>query len=265
MTDDAPFVTLEADEAVCTITLNRPRARNPLSLAMIEALQGALASETATRSNAIVLRGEGPAFSAGHDLKEVQAHRNDADGGRAFYDHLMAQCADLMTGIARHPRPIIAEVAGIATAAGCQLVASCDLAIAGASARFATPGVNIGLFCSTPMVAVTRAVGRKAAMEMLLTGDMIGADKALEIGLVNKVTPDDELADAVRALAQSVTAGSAEAIAYGKSVAADQMTMSLDDAYRATSDVMARNLMADDADEGIDAFLTKRPPQWRSP
>ena len=254
-----PTPLLRRDEAgVAWLTLNRPAARNALSVALMSALDEALeaiAPDPAVR--VVVIAGEGPAFCAGHDLREMRADR-----GEARMAALFAQCSALMTRIVRLPKPVIARVHGIATAAGCQLVASCDLAVAAADARFATPGVNIGLFCSTPMVALSRAVPRKAAMEMLLTGDLIDAARAREIGLVNRVVPAGQLDAAVQALAAQIAGKSALTLAIGKEAFYRQAEMPLDDAYRYAAEVMTRNMMAHDAAEGIDAFIAKRPPTW---
>jgi len=243
---------------VAWLTLNRPAARNALSVALMSSLAQALDAIATDRSvRVVVIGGAGPAFCAGHDLREMRA-----DPSRDVMAALFAQCSELMTRIVRLPRPVIARVHGIATAAGCQLVASCDLAVAAADARFATPGVNIGLFCSTPMVALSRAVGRKAAMEMLLTGEMIDAARAREIGLVNRVVPPDELDAAVAALAAQIAGKSQLTLAIGKEAFYRQAEMPLDDAYRYAAEAMTRNMMAQDAAEGIDAFLEKRTACW---
>lgn len=246
------------DGPVATLTLNRPRARNALSAAMLSALVGELAAIGDDRAvHVVVLAGVGPAFSAGHDLREIQANPDPA-----FRERLFVQCSGLMVRITRLRQPVIAKVGGVATAAGCQLVATCDLAVAGASARFATPGVDIGLFCSTPMVAVTRNVAPKHAMEMLLTGEMIGAAEAARIGLVNRVVPDVELDAEVSDLAARIASKSPATVAVGKEAYWRQRDLPLVDAYAYTSGVMAENLDTADATEGIDAFLTKRPPTW---
>jgi len=205
----------------------------------------------------VVISGAGPAFCAGHDLRELRSQPL-----RPFYEATFQLCSRLMTRIVRLPKPVIARVHGVATAAGCQLVASCDLAVAAETARFATPGVNIGLFCSTPMVALSRAVGRKPAMEMLLTGDLISARRAYELGLINRVVPETELDASVTALAQQIVAKSPLTLAIGKEAFYRQADMNLDDAYAYASDVMTRNMLARDAAEGIDAFLGKREPHW---
>jgi enoyl-CoA hydratase/carnithine racemase len=242
---------------VAWLTLNRPAARNALSVALMTALEAALddvAADPALR--VVVIAGNGPAFCGGHDLREMRGQDS------ATHAALFAQCSRLMTRLVRLPKPVIARVHGVATAAGCQLVASCDLAVAADTARFATPGVNIGLFCSTPMVALTRAVPRKQAMEMLLTGQMVEAARAREIGLVNRVVPEAELDMAVAALAATIAAKSPLTLAIGKEAFARQAELPLDDAYAYAAAVMTRNMSTDDAVEGIDAFLAKRPPVW---
>jgi enoyl-CoA hydratase/carnithine racemase len=256
--DDDAFVVREDRAGVATLTLNRPRVRNALSRPMMAALQTALTmagDDPAVR--VVVVRGAGPGFCAGHDLRELRA-LTDPDETLALF----RQCAALMQTIVALPRPVIAQVHGVATAAGCQLVATCDLAVAGESARFATPGVDIGLFCSTPMVALTRAVGSKAAMEMLLTGAMLDAATAVRIGLINRAVPDADLDDAVAALARTIAAKSAPTIAIGKAAFHRQRDMNLADAYAETAAVMAANLATADAAEGIAAFLERRAPTW---
>ncbi len=243
---------------IATLTLNRPAARNALSIGLMEALDAALAAIGEDRSiNAVIIAANGPAFCAGHDLREIRA-----TPGREAYAAVFALCSRLMQRIVRLPKPVIAQVNGVATAAGCQLVATADLAVAAEGARFATPGVDIGLFCSTPMVALTRAVGRKAAMEMLLTGQMVPAARARELGLINAVVPEVELASATRALALRIASKSPLTVAIGKEAFYRQAEMVLPDAYAYASEVMTRNMMARDAAEGIDAFLDKRQPQW---
>ena len=211
----------------------------------------------------IVLAANGPAFCAGHDLKEMTAGRAAEDGGRAYFAHVMGQCSGVMQGIVTCAKPVIAEVTGVATAAGCQLVASCDLAIAADTARFSTPGVHIGLFCSTPMVALSRNVSNKHAMEMLLTGDMIPADRAAEIGLVNRSVPSDVLRDAVMEMAGKIASKSSMTLATGKRAFYAQREMPLAEAYAFASQVMVDNMLARDAEEGIGAFIEKRTPQWQ--
>lgn len=255
--DQSPL--LQANEAgLAILTLNRPAARNSLSHALMTAMEEALkdiAHDSSVR--VVIIAANGPAFCAGHDLKEMRANSN-----RAYFEALFQQCSRLMQTIVALPKPVIAQVQGIATAAGCQLVASCDLAIASDEARFATPGVNIGLFCSTPMVALSRAVGRKAAMEMLLTGDAIDAAEARRIGLVNRVVAPQDLADETRALARRIAGKSPLALSIGKEAFYKQAEMPLDAAYDYAAEVMTRNMLARDAAEGIDAFLEKRAPHW---
>jgi enoyl-CoA hydratase/carnithine racemase len=251
------------DGAVLRLSLNRPQARNALSSALMGALAQALDAAAAdTGVRVVILAAEGNVYSSGHDLKEMQARRVEGDKGAAAFAALFRQCSVLMQQIVTLPKPVIAEVQGTATAAGCQLVASCDLAVASEVARFATPGVDIGLFCSTPMVALSRAVGRKAAMEMLLTGEAVSALRARELGLVNRVVPEAELHDATRALAAQIAAKSPLSVAIGKEAFYRQAEMDLSRAYNYASEVMTRNMLARDAEEGIDAFLAKRQPQW---
>jgi len=258
MTTNAPVLLEEHDRGVLRLTLNRPEARNALSAALIGALLEALGRAAADpQARVVVIDGAGPGFCAGHDLRELRA-----DPRRATYERLFAQCSELMLAIVRLPKPVIAEVDGVATAAGCQLVVTCDLAVAAEDARFATPGVNIGLFCSTPMVALTRAVGRKAAMEMLLTGKLIDAATAQAIGLVNRVVPREELRDAVDALAREIAGKSALTLKIGKEAFYRQAELDLAAAYRYAAEVMTTNMQARDAGEGIDAFLAKRAPVW---
>jgi enoyl-CoA hydratase/carnithine racemase len=253
----------ETEGDVAVLTLNRAAARNSLSDALIAALHGALDDIAADSSvRAVVIAAHGPAFCAGHDLKELTARRADADGGRAYFGQLMNACSAMMQSIVRLPKPVVAAVQGIATAAGCQLVASCDLAVASDEARFATPGVDIGLFCSTPMVALSRNVPRKQAMEMLLTGEPITAERARDIGLVNRVVAAGTERDAAIALAQQVARKSAHTIRIGKEAFYKQAEMSLTEAYRFAAEVMTENMMARDAEEGIGAFIEKRAPQW---
>lgn len=248
---------LVAEGAVARITLNRPKRRNALSLALMEELDEALREVSARAGvRVIVIEGAGAAFSAGHDLSEMIGR------DQAFLQELFAVCTLMMQTIHQLPHPVIAKVHGVATAAGCQLVASCDLAVASSEARFATPGVNIGLFCSTPMVALSRAVGRKPAMEMLLTGELIDAGRAREIGLVNRVVGPEALDAEVAALAIQIAAKSRLTVGIGKEAFYRQAEMSLEDAYAYAAEVMTRNMMARDAGEGIDAFLEKRAPCW---
>jgi enoyl-CoA hydratase/carnithine racemase len=253
-----PILLREDDAGIARLILNRPQARNALSMALMEALDAqlvAIATDAAVK--VVVIAGSGPAFCAGHDLREMRTRPGQASAEETF-----KLCSRMMLRLVNLPKPVIAQVHGVATAAGCQLVASCDLAVAAETARFATPGVNIGLFCSTPMVALSRAVPRKHAMEMLLTGDMIDAPRAREIGLVNRVVPEAELAHATTALAAQIAAKSPLTLAIGKEAFYRQAELPLADAYAYASAVMARNMMAHDAAEGIDAFLAKRPPVW---
>ncbi len=248
---------------VAMLTLNRPEARNSLSEDLLTAMSAALSGIAAdTNVRAVVIAANGPAFCAGHDMRELLAYRADADSGRAYFTKLMDQCSAVMQAIVHLPQPVIAAVQGPATAAGCQMVASCDLAVASSAAGFCTPGVNIGLFCSTPMVALSRNVAPKHAMEMLLTGDMISAEQALRIGLINRVvTPGEERDDAIR-LAQQIAAKSAAVVKIGKQAFYGQLEKNLADAYRHASAVMVENMLLRDAAEGIGAFLEKRKPTW---
>jgi enoyl-CoA hydratase/carnithine racemase len=258
ITTNTPILLEDLDRGVLRLTLNRPDARNALSMALMSALLEALArAATEPQARVVVIAGAGPAFCAGHDLRELRA-----DPRRETYERVFAQCSELMLAIVRLPKPVIAAVHGVATAAGCQLVATCDLAVAAEDARFATPGVNIGLFCSTPMVALTRAVGRKAAMEMLLTGKLIDAQTAQAIGLVNRVAPREGLRDAVGNLAREIAGKSALTVAIGKEAFYRQAELDLAAAYRYAAEVMTTNMLAGDAGEGIDAFLAKREPIW---
>ena len=259
----APILLREDVTGVAILTLNRPQARNSLSEALLETLRDALSAIAHERStHVVVLTANGPAFSAGHDLKEFNGHRSDGDRGRAFYKHVMDLCSGVMQQIVTLPQPVIAAVQATATAAGCQLVASCDLAVTSQTAKFATPGVNIGLFCSTPMVALSRNVTRKAAMEMLLTGEMISAEDAARIGLVNQVVPAGTEREEALKLAAKITAKSPLTVKIGKEAFYRQLEMPLAEAYRYTSDVMVENMLARDAEEGITAFIEKRDPKW---
>jgi enoyl-CoA hydratase/carnithine racemase len=250
-------------DGIAVLTLNRATARNSLSVAMLEAMIEALAAIAADPAiRVVIIAADGPAFCAGHDLKELTARRTDADAGRAFFETVWKLCSTMMQAVIRLPQPAIACVQGTATAAGCQLVATCDLAVASTAATFATPGVNIGLFCSTPMVALSRNVARKHAMEMLLTGDPISADEALRIGLVNRLTPPgSERGEAIR-LAGQIAAKSASAIRIGKAAFYEQLEMGLAAAHDHASRVMVENMLSADAEEGIGAFLAKRKPNW---
>jgi enoyl-CoA hydratase/carnithine racemase len=245
------------------LTLARPEKRNSLSEAMLGALQAAIAEADGDEAvRAVVLAAEGPVFSAGHDLKELTARRSDADGGRAYHAQIMHQCSDMMRSIVRCRKPFIAAVQGPALAAGCQLVATCDLAVAATHATFATPGVNIGLFCSTPMVALSRNVPRKRAMEMLLLGEQLGADKAADYGLVNRVVPAAHVMGQALALAELIAAKPKATVAIGKEAFYRQLEMDLADAYSYAASVMVENMLHAEAKEGIGAFLEKRQPDW---
>ncbi|MDA0366888.1 MAG: enoyl-CoA hydratase [Proteobacteria bacterium] len=254
----APLVLRDENAGIVTLTLNRPGARNSLSQALMTELQRNLDDIAASPARVVILAGAGPAFCAGHDLKEIRS-----DPRAQTYEALFAQCSRLMQTLIGLPQPVIAQVHGPASAAGCQLVATCDLAIAGAAARFATPGVNIGLFCSTPMVALSRNVANKHAMEMLLTGEMIDADAAARIGLVNRVVPDDDLAAAVNIMARRIAEKSRVTVRIGKQAFYRQREMNLPDAYDYASRVMTENMLTHDAEEGIDAFIEKRDPVWK--
>jgi enoyl-CoA hydratase/carnithine racemase len=261
---DAPLLLRHMADGILTLTLNNPAARNSLSSAMMSALGDALdAARDDGETRVIVIAGAPPAFCAGHDLRELDSGKSQPDGGRALFTALMQQCARLMQSIVNHPRPVIADVRGVASAAGCQLAASCDLVVASSEARFATPGVNIGLFCSTPMVALSRKVSQKHAMEMLLTGEAISARRAHEIGLVNRVHAPEEMDEAVRGLAGRIASKSLMSLATGKEAFYRQVDMALPDAYAYTADVMIENMLKHDAREGVAAFIEKRAPQWR--
>ena len=244
------------------VTLDNPPA-NALSLEAMEALQAALdAARDDPSDRVIIIAAAGKLFSGGHDLKQMTAHRADADGGKAYFAHTFGACSRLMQSIVEHPKPVIAEVDGIATAAGCQLVASCDLAIASDRSRFGVNGIDVGLFCSTPAVALTRAIAPKRAMEMLLTGAMIDAAAALEFGLVNRVVRRDQLTATIDALAATIAAKSPTAIKLGKRAVRAQAGPSLADAYNCASRAMVENMLAADCEEGISAFFDKRAPRW---
>ena len=254
------LVRIVDDGAVRLITLANGARRNALSLAMIAELHAWLRATAQEKTiRAVIVTGEGPAFSAGHDLKEIQAARTYPDKGRAFFAELMAACAAMMLEIRAMPQPVIAAVEGIATAAGCQFVASCDLAVAGADAKFATPGVNIGLFCSTPMVALSRNVSNKHAMEMLLTGEMTDAETAHRFGLVNRVVPAGSAEAEARAMATLIASKPAATIKIGKEAFYRQKEMPLDEAYAYTSGVMVENMLIREAEDGIGAFVVRRP------
>ncbi|KIC20363.1 enoyl-CoA hydratase [Leisingera sp. ANG-Vp] len=266
MTSDPRILQVSAADGIATLILNRPAARNSLSLDMLHALQNAFEDWGARADiKVIVLAANGPAFCAGHDLKEMTAARENADGGRAFYRVTMETCSATMQAIVTCPKPVIAAVHGTATAAGCQLVASCDLAIAAEGTRFATPGVNIGLFCSTPMVALSRNVGRKQAMKMLLTGQMTDAETALNWGLISDIVPMEQLQAEAGKLAALIAGKSGRTLKIGKEAFYAQAQMSLEKAYDYATGVMVENMMIDDAKEGIQAFIEKRAPEWPAP
>jgi enoyl-CoA hydratase/carnithine racemase len=254
-----PILLRADDKGIATLTLNRPAQFNSLSQAMMTELQAALDAIAADPSvRVVVIAGAGKAFCAGHDLKEMRANYT-----KEFQQALFRQCSKLMMTLTELPQPVIARVHGIATAAGCQLVSMCDLAVAAQEARFAVSGINVGLFCSTPGVGLSRNMGRKQAMEMLLTGDFIDAETARSRGLVNRVVPADQLDAQVRQLAESIRAKSPVAVSMGKQMFYKQLEMGLDAAYQYAAEVMACNMMAEDAAEGIDAFIDKRKPQWK--
>ncbi|MDP5365323.1 MAG: enoyl-CoA hydratase [Paracoccaceae bacterium] len=260
-----PILLRELDDAgILRLTLNDSARRNALSEAMLGELGAAfIAAGQDPQVRVVVLAATGPAFCAGHDLKEMTAGRAGPEGGKAYFAKVMTMCSGVMQAIVHCPKPVIAEVSGIATAAGCQLVASCDLAIAADTAQFSTPGVHIGLFCSTPMVALSRNVADKHAMEMLLTGDMTSATRAAEIGLVNRAVPPQDLREATMQMARKIAAKSSMTLATGKRAYYAQRDMPLTQAYAYASSVMVDNMLARDAEEGIGAFIEKRAPQWQ--
>lgn len=260
----APFLLRADTEGVAVLTLNRGQARNPLSEGMLAALSEAFAGIARDRSvKAVILAADGPVYSAGHDLKEMSPHRADPDRGRAYFREIMGRCSAMMQQITALPQPVIAAVEGTATAAGCQLVATCDLAVAGANAKFCTPGVHIGLFCSTPMVALSRNLSAKHAMEMLLLGEMVPADEAARMGLVNRVVAAGGALSEARRLAAVIASKSPATIKIGKRTFYRQRELGLAAAYDHASAVMVENMLARDAEEGIDAFLQKRQPVWQ--
>ena len=259
----APPLLREDQDGIARLTLNRPAARNALSEGLIAALSEEFDRIARDRTvKAVVLSGPGPVFSAGHDLKEMTARRQDADRGRAYFADILGRCSAMMQRIVRLPQPVIAAVEGVATAAGAQLVASCDLAVAGSAARFCTPGVNIGLFCSTPMVALSRNLSPKHAMEMLLLGEMLPAEEAARMGLVNRVVPAGEAESEALRLAAIIASKSTLTVRIGKKAFYEQAEMGLAEAYAHASRVMAENMLARDAEEGIGAVLEKRQPVW---
>lgn len=258
------LIVTDLTEGIFRLTLNNPERRNALSIDMLNEVSTALdEAEANTDARVIILAANGPVFSSGHDLKEMTAARNSADKGREFFAKTMNLCSSIMQKIVNHRLPVIAEVRGTATAAGCQLVASCDLAVASNTAKFITPGVNLGLFCSTPMVALSRNVSNKHALEMLLTGEAASAQKAAEIGLVNKAVEPEMITDAVKDYTDKITAKSAMTIKTGKQAYYTQTHMPLAEAYDYCSNVMVENMLKHDAEEGIGAFLEKRQPEWR--
>lgn len=261
MTD--PILLRDDDGGIATLTLNAPGSLNALSDAMLSALTDAFTALAADRSiRVVILRGAGRAFCAGHDLKEMQAARQSPDKGAAYFQSLFERCAAMMQRIPALPQPVIAQVHGIATAAGCQLAASCDLVVASEDARFGVNGVNIGLFCSTPMVALTRKVPPAIAFEMLTTGEFLSAPRAREVGLVNRVAPADALEEQTRHLAGTLAAKLTAAVHIGKRAFYDQLGLPLDQAYTRTGATMVENMLWRDTDEGISAFLQKRKPDW---
>ena len=260
----APVLLRERDGEIAILVLNRPAVRNSLSEALLTALTSAFTDIAGDKSiRAVVLAANGTAFCAGHDLRELTARRSDSDGGRRYFRHIMTTCSAMMQQIVNLPQPIIAAVQGVASAAGCQLVATCDLAVASSAAKFATPGVAIGLFCSTPMVALSRNVAPKHAMEMLLTGDMVTAEHAAVIGLINRVVAPGEARKAATALAKQIAAKSSHVLGIGKEAFYRQLELGLAEAYAYASEVMTENMMAHDATEGICAFIEKRDPTWQ--
>ena len=261
---ESDILLSEMAGCILRLTLNDQKRRNALSETMLAQLSDAFAKAALDPSvRVIVLAANGPAFCAGHDLKEITAARSGEDNGKAYFKALFDTCASLMQLIVRNPKPVIAEVATVATAAGCQLVASCDLAMAADSALFATPGVNIGLFCSTPMVALSRNVSNKHAMEMLLTGDMVSAEKAQQIGLINQCFSAEALTEQTMAMADKIAAKSSMTLAVGKRAFYEQAEMPLEEAYIHASEVMVDNMLRQDAQEGIGAFIEKRAPDWQ--
>jgi enoyl-CoA hydratase/carnithine racemase len=260
----APLLRQDAG-AVARLTLTRPQQRNPLGEALLAALEQELTAIAAdTRIRAVIFAAEGPVFCAGHDLKEMTAHRADPDRGRAYFTQVLGDCARVMQLISALPQPVIAAIEGTATAAGCQLVASCDLAVAGAGAQFCTPGVHIGLFCSTPMVPLSRNLARKHAMELLLLGEMVSAQEAHRFGLVNRVVDAGRALGEAQAMAQTIAAKSPATVKIGKRAFYDQIHLPLGEAYTHATQVMIDNMLARDAEEGISAFIQKRAPIWDS-
>ena len=264
-TDDSILLEEFIGNGLYRLTLNDTKKRNALSEEMMAKVKSSLSDAADNKSiRVIIIAGNGPAFCSGHDLKQMTAGRDNDDQGLTYFKKVFASCSELMQMIVEHPKPIIAEVSGVAAAAGCQLVACCDLAVAGKSARFITPGVNIGLFCSTPMIALSRNVSNKAAMEMLLTGEMVSADKAENIGLINRVTEDADLKQETTALAELIASKSSLTLKIGKEAFYKQKDMPLSEAYDFASKVMVDNMLEHDAKEGIGSFLEKRKPKWQN-
>ena len=258
------LVLEELENGVMRLILNDEKRRNALSENMLDALhEKIMNSAENSKIRVVIISAKGPVFCAGHDLKEITQARDHKDDGIIYFQNLFDKCSEVMKGIVTNPKPVIAEVNGIATAAGCQLVASCDLAIASDASKFATPGVNIGLFCSTPMVALSRNVSNKHAMEMLLTGDMVDSKRAEQIGLINFSCAEKVLSDEVNALAKKIASKSSLTLSVGKRAFYQQSEMTLGDAYAHTAKIMVNNMLQKDAKEGISAFLTKRKPQWQ--
>ena len=258
------LVLEELENGVMRLILNDEKRRNALSENMLDALhEKIMDSAKNPKIRVVIISAKGPVFCAGHDLKEITQARDYKDGGIIYFQNLFDKCSEVMKGIVTNPKPVIAEVNGIATAAGCQLVASCDLAIASDASKFATPGVNIGLFCSTPMVALSRNVSKKHAMEMLLTGDMVDSKRAEQIGLINFSCAEKVLSDEVNALAKKIASKSSLTLSVGKRAFYQQSEMTLGEAYAHTAKIMVNNMLQKDAKEGISAFLTKRKPQWQ--
>ena len=258
------LILTEIKDSIFYITLNNPSSQNTLSLDIINTLNKIiLDSANNNEAKVIIIRSVGKIFSAGHNLKEISLHRKDSDKGLKFFTTLISSCSNLMLNILNNPKPVIAEVNGVSTAAGCQLIASCDLAYASDKALFATPGVNIGLFCSTPMVALSRVAKNKHSMEMLLTGDMIDSKKAKQIALINNYFDEKSLSDEVNLIAKKITSKSSLTLKIGKKAFYDQSEMNVGDAYQYASEIMIKNMMEHDAEEGINAFLEKRNPEWK--
>ena len=257
------LVLLSKKNGIATLTLNRPKARNALSEAMLDAISSAIATANQDPGlRVVIVTHNGPGFCAGHDLKEMNSHRSDEDGGHAYYQRLFSACSQLMVSVVESPKIFIARVDGIATAAGCQLVAACDMAIASDHARFGVNGINAGLFCSTPMVSLSRNAGRKAAMELLTTGHLMSAEDAAKAGIINRTVNSDRLDEEVDTMAKAVAAKPASVLALGKQAFYRQLEMPLVDAYAHTSKVITDNMMMDAANEGICAFIEKRSPDW---